>query len=118
MKITDSNYKPNQTELHMGNTSVELSNTVKHKDKTQENVEICKQSVNTSKAKSQEFDAISYWKGSSQEKSTINNYVSTHLSSKTVQNRNHNNWMLISHTWTIKKRQLIQGHTKATEFYN
>ena len=42
MKITDSNYKLNQTGVHMVNTSVELSNTVKHKDKTQENVEICK----------------------------------------------------------------------------
>ena len=36
MKITVSNYKPNQTGVHMVNTSVELSNTVKHKDKTQE----------------------------------------------------------------------------------
>ena len=76
MKITDSNCKPNQTGIHMVNTSVELCNTVKHKDKTQENIEICKQSIDTSKAKSQESDAMSHWKGSSQEKTTTNNYVS------------------------------------------
>ena len=58
MKINNSNYKPNQTGVHVVNTSVELSNTVKHKDKTQENVEICKQSIDTSKVKSQESDAI------------------------------------------------------------
>ena len=33
MKITDSHGKPHQTEVHMVNTSVELCNTVKHKDK-------------------------------------------------------------------------------------
>ena len=76
MKITDSNYKPYQTGVHMVNTKVELSNTVKHKDKTQENVEISKQSKDSSKAKSQESDAISHWKGSTQEKTTTNSYVS------------------------------------------
>ena len=76
MKITDSNYKLNQTGVHMVNTSVELSNTVKHKDKTQENVEICKQSIDSSKVKSQVSDAISHWQRSSQEKTTTNNYVS------------------------------------------
>ena len=47
MKITYSNYKPHQTGVHIVNTAVELCNTVKHKDKTQENIEICKQSIDT-----------------------------------------------------------------------
>ena len=58
MKITNSNYKPNQTGVHMVNTSVEMSYTVKHKDKTQEYVDICKQSIDSSKVKSQESDAV------------------------------------------------------------
>ena len=92
--------KPIQTGLHMVNRSVDLSNTVKHKDRTQENIGICKQSIDRSKAKSQESDAISHQKGLSQEKTTTNNR------------------MLISPTWTRKKRQLTQGHSKATEFHN
>ena len=99
MKITDSNYKPNQTGVHMVNTSVELSNSVKHKDKTQENVDICKQSIDTSREKSQESHAISHWKGSSKEKTTTNNYV--------------------SNTPLIKDSSKVsQGHSKATEFHN
>ena len=59
----------------MVNTSVELNNTVKHKDKTQENVDICKQSIDSLKVKSQESDAISHQKGLSKEKTATNNYV-------------------------------------------
>ena len=75
MKITDSNYKPHQTGVHIVNTSVELSNTVKHKDKTKENADICKQSIDSWQVKSQESDAILHHKGSSHEKTTTNNYM-------------------------------------------